>query len=61
MSMSPHRTAAPDRALIAFAEALARAQVARDIATLRAARMAPARGAQDGDSNADGHLRPIQQ
>ncbi|KFG90763.1 hypothetical protein BV98_001475 [Sphingobium herbicidovorans NBRC 16415] len=48
---------ARDPALIAFVEALARAQVARDIAALRAARG----GGLNGDSDADGHLRPVQQ
>ncbi len=48
---------ASDTALIAFVEALARAQVARDIAALRAARG----GGLNGDSDADGHLRPVQQ
>lgn len=52
--------AAPGADLIAFAEALARAQVARDIAALRAARAQRAQGGQDGESNADGHLRPFQ-
>ena len=43
--------------MIAFAEALARAQVARDIATLRAAQNA----GQLGDARAHGDLRALQQ
>ena len=54
-------TKASDPALIAFAQALARAHVARDIAALRAARQQPAARGPNGDSNADGHLRPVQQ
>lgn len=59
-------TKASDPALIAFAQALARAHVARDIAALRAARQQPVtkpnrNAGPNGDSNADGHLRPVQQ
>lgn len=42
---------------IAFAEALARALVKRDIAALREAQ----RGSLVGDARAHGHLRPVQQ
>lgn len=48
---------ATDQAIIAFVEALARAQVKRDIATLRAARS----GGHQGDNSAHGHLRTVQQ
>lgn len=47
--------AATDPAMIEFVQALARAQVARDIAAVRAARG----GGPKGDSNADGHLRTL--
>ncbi len=53
-------SAATDPAIIAFAEALARAQVKRDIAALRAARSQPVLRGLNGDSNADGHLCPVQ-
>lgn len=43
--------------MIAFAEALARAQVARDIAAMRAGRI----DADRGDARADGDLRALQQ
>ena len=43
--------------IIAFAKALARAQVARDIAAIRAAQMS----GQQGDDRADGNLRTLQQ
>lgn len=43
--------------MIAFVEALARAQVAIDIAALRAAQQSGGKG----DTNADGNLHPLQQ
>lgn len=48
---------ARDTDMIAFVEALARAQVKRDIASLRAARS----GGHQGDNSAHGHLRTVQQ
>lgn len=50
-----------DPEMIAFVEALARAQVARDITALRAARQQSAASGMNGECNADGHLRPVQQ
>ncbi|MFX4088019.1 hypothetical protein [Sphingobium yanoikuyae] len=48
---------AADPNMIAFAEALARMQVKRDIAALRAAQG----GGRQEDARANGHLRPLQQ
>lgn len=48
---------AVDPAMLAFVEALARAQVARDIAALRASYEA----GQQEDAHAHGHLRSVQQ
>ncbi len=66
MNVPARITKASDPAMIAFAQALARAHVARDIAALRAARQLPAATRNrtvglNGESNADGHLRPVQQ
>lgn len=49
--------AGADADMVAFVEALARAQVARDIAALRAAQ----RPSQQGEAGAHGHLRTFQQ
>jgi hypothetical protein len=49
-------TRGTDPDMIAFAQALARLQVARDIAALRAAR----KGGLNGEYNADRHLCPVQ-
>lgn len=52
-------TGTADPAMIALAEALARAHVKRDIAALRAARTQPALCGPNGENHADGHLRSL--
>ena len=47
---------AADQDMVAFVKALARLQVARDIAALRAAQGS----GQQGNGDAHGHLRPLQ-
>lgn len=57
MSAPARNRPAADPELIAFVKALARAQVAKDIAALRAARQ----GGQPGVDLAHGDLRTLQQ